>query len=297
MSVEAITWAFAQTTDGPGPKLVLIALANRADDSGVTWAGQETMAGDCSMSVRAVRDNMKRLEAAGMLARIQRFRKNGSRTSDWIVLAPGVEDRGTLRESSDSFEKDAPDVAALTSPARQNPPEAESDGDHRQIPGGPEPSGEPSGEPSSSERHLFSLAFSQVSESVGADSFALMKAKVKVDGRLVMPLEMEKAAVALSVFNREADSEFGLGAHLRPIVMRLRERPSLTPEQMVRLVESAWRIRWWERKGKGRRATPAVVFGNAGCFENVVQDAVQEAKGETPNGGPAEPDDPYTRND
>lgn len=111
------------------------------------------------------------------------------------------------------------------------------------------------------------------------DAEALIERKTKVDGRMVTAEEMAIAAVAVAEFNRQSGSEFGLGAHVRAIVGRVRERPSYTPDAHVRLVQSAWRLRWWERSGRGRRATPAVIYGNAGVFEQVVQDAVDEKKG------------------
>lgn len=128
-----------------------------------------------------------------------------------------------------------------------------------------------------------------VEDEMLAEALEHLRRKFRVDGRIVTSPEMARAASALAAFNRQAGSEFGLGAHLRPIVMRIRERPAYDSAALVRLVESAWRIKWWEKSGRrGRRATPAVVFGNTACFENVVQDAIDEKKGrppEEPGGG------------
>jgi hypothetical protein len=105
------------------------------------------------------------------------------------------------------------------------------------------------------------------------------RARPKVNSATVTPEEMAKAAAAISAFNRSGGTDFGLGAHLTPLVMRIRERPSWDAGKFVRLVESAWRLKWWERRGKGGRATPAVVFGNPQVFEQVAQDAADEAAG------------------
>jgi len=116
------------------------------------------------------------------------------------------------------------------------------------------------------------------------DAVELLKRKVRVDGHLASPVEVARAAAALAEFNRQSGSDFGLGAHLKSIVMRIRERPSYTAAAHVRLVQSAWRIKWWEKQAKKRRGrtTPAVVYGNERCFENVVQDAVDEKAGREP---------------
>lgn len=112
------------------------------------------------------------------------------------------------------------------------------------------------------------------------DAAGLLGRKSRVDGRVVSEVEMARAAAALAEFNRQADADFGLGANLRSVVMRIRERPAYGEDALIRLVQSAWRIRWWEKNGRrGGRVTPSVIFGNAQCFENVVQDATDEAKG------------------
>lgn len=132
-----------------------------------------------------------------------------------------------------------------------------------------------------------------------SDAAELLRRKTKVDGQRVTPEEMAKAVVAIAEINRQADSDFGVGAHLRAIVMRVRERPSYTADAHSRLVMSAWRRRWWERGGRGGRATPAVVYGNSGVFEQVVQDAMDEKRGRTQEPVVPGPDSPsrYDRQD
>lgn len=93
------------------------------------------------------------------------------------------------------------------------------------------------------------------------------------------------AAASLAEFNRQAGTDFGLGANHGSIVMRIRERPSWDAPRHIRLVQSAFRFRWWERQGSSRRPTPAVIWGNERCFEQVVQDAVEEARGERTDEG------------
>ena len=98
MSVQAITWAFDQDLPpkhAPA-KLVLVALANRAGDDGVTFAGQNRIATNCSMSVKSVERHQKTLVALGLIAKVPRRRSSdGLKTSDWIVLGPSG-DRGKM---------------------------------------------------------------------------------------------------------------------------------------------------------------------------------------------------------
>lgn len=50
-----------------GEKMVLLKLADRANDDGECWPGQESIAKQCSMSIRAVRDNLNRIQARGLV--------------------------------------------------------------------------------------------------------------------------------------------------------------------------------------------------------------------------------------
>jgi hypothetical protein len=120
-----------------------------------------------------------------------------------------------------------------------------------------------------------------VSDELRADARQLLAQKRRVDSRVVTAGEMVRAAAAVAAFNAQSGSEFGLGAHLTPVVMRIRERPSWDAAKFVRLVESAWRLRWWEkqRNPRGGRVGVQVVFGNERVFEQVAQDAADEAAG------------------
>lgn len=116
-----------------------------------------------------------------------------------------------------------------------------------------------------------------------ADATELLRRRERVNGRVVTPEEMRLGAIIVAEFNRQAESDFGLGAHLTSIVMRIRERPSYDAGAHVRLVQSAWRIKWWTKRPRkrGGRVTPAVIYGHAAVFENVVQDAMDEKAGKT----------------
>lgn len=53
-------------------KLVLLAVADHADDEGYCYPGQARLAAKCGVSVRALRDSIRQLEAAGLLQVTQR---------------------------------------------------------------------------------------------------------------------------------------------------------------------------------------------------------------------------------
>jgi len=100
MSVRATTWAWEQDVDGTA-LLLLLAIADRADDDGVIWQSQKTLAAKTRTSERTVRRTLAALEERGLLERLRRNRKNGSRTSDYIVLNLPEDLAGGTPEMSD----------------------------------------------------------------------------------------------------------------------------------------------------------------------------------------------------
>jgi len=87
MSLDLMSWAFKQHVE-PGPKLVLLALADHANgQTGLCIPGQKSLAEQCSMSVRTVQRHIQVLEDGGLLRREARMRGQGrGRTSDRYYL-------------------------------------------------------------------------------------------------------------------------------------------------------------------------------------------------------------------
>lgn len=148
MSNEASSWAFAQEAGGPGPKLLLVALANHAGKDGVTFLGRKRLAGECECREATVTANMAKLEERKLVERVQRRRPNGSRTSNWTVLAPRWKDRGQMVTALD--EELPLEIVELTRPTsgsvsvpRNGSGTVFGPGQVR-FSGGPEPLGEPS---------------------------------------------------------------------------------------------------------------------------------------------------------
>ena len=76
-----MTWAW-QAPLPLGPKIVLLALADSADDAGICWPGHRSLAAKCSVTVRTVQRTIAALQAQGQLLIEPRYRQDGSRSSN-----------------------------------------------------------------------------------------------------------------------------------------------------------------------------------------------------------------------
>jgi hypothetical protein len=110
MSIKAMAWAKEQTAGSAPTKLVLFALADVADDYGLAWPSMATLAKECEMSERSVRNHVAALEQAGLLRRIERFAKSGRQRSNYFQL-----ETGAVRPEDDEGE-----AANLAAPTRKH---------------------------------------------------------------------------------------------------------------------------------------------------------------------------------
>lgn len=94
MSVEALSWAFQQDVQPAAKKLVLLALANRADEDGCCYPGYNRLASQCSLDRRTVIRQIDALIEDGLILKKDRVRENGSTTSNMyqIMLKGGCQD-------------------------------------------------------------------------------------------------------------------------------------------------------------------------------------------------------------
>ena len=106
MSNQAITWAYQQQGIKSGAKFILITLANYANDAGECFPGLNTLAKNCGMHRSSVVENIKRLEAAGLIEVIHRGGDGSGRKSNVYRLAcssnflsRGEKHNGQSRES------------------------------------------------------------------------------------------------------------------------------------------------------------------------------------------------------
>jgi hypothetical protein len=77
MSWRAIAWAIKQKTGSPGCKLLLLALANHANEQGRCWPSQETLADCTELSRYSIARHSRELQSAGLLTMSQQPRAKG----------------------------------------------------------------------------------------------------------------------------------------------------------------------------------------------------------------------------
>ncbi|MHC4092903.1 MAG: helix-turn-helix domain-containing protein [Planctomycetota bacterium] len=97
-----MNWAWQQPLS-PALKLILMALADAADDGGISWPSVSTIAVKCNLSTRTVRRGIQALIVSGLLVSEPRYRRDGSCASnryrlqlsggDKLSLAPVRADR------------------------------------------------------------------------------------------------------------------------------------------------------------------------------------------------------------
>lgn len=157
MSAQAYSWACRQTGMRPGAKLLLAMIANHADKSGVSYPGRNTLAEECCYRPASVTDNMAQLIEGGWLARLERRRANGSKTSDWLVLGPAAVDRGDMTDADpQEYPAEIAEIACRKS-GSVSVPEQEGSGSvshagQVRFSGGPETSVEPTTSQGTAER-------------------------------------------------------------------------------------------------------------------------------------------------
>src|SRR6185312_10127715 len=85
MSVKASTWAW-QIPIKAGLKIVLLALADHSDDSGIAWPGLKGLAKKCSLSRRSLIGAINELIKQGYLTKVNQFDENGRQQSNVYTL-------------------------------------------------------------------------------------------------------------------------------------------------------------------------------------------------------------------
>ncbi|MFC2778427.1 MAG: helix-turn-helix domain-containing protein, partial [Pauljensenia sp.] len=81
MSILAMTWAWGLMDLDQSQTLVLLALADAANDEGVCWPSQAEIGRKARLKDRAVRNQIRSLEAAGLLSVSRRATPQGRKTN------------------------------------------------------------------------------------------------------------------------------------------------------------------------------------------------------------------------
>lgn len=102
VSVHVCSWAWKQKV-AAGEKLVLLKLADSANDDGLSWPAAKTVARDCGMGESTVRKHVNALAAKGLLSVEERRRADGSRSSNLYRLATAQIERGGPLKSRGAY--------------------------------------------------------------------------------------------------------------------------------------------------------------------------------------------------
>lgn len=95
MSTLALSWAWQQPVKDPASKLILLKLADQANDEGESWPSRRTLANHCGVSVETVKRRIAKLTDEGYLSSEERVRDDGGRTSNryrLLIHPPGLPD-------------------------------------------------------------------------------------------------------------------------------------------------------------------------------------------------------------
>lgn len=104
MSYKATAWAYDLPLKGPA-KIVLVALADFADEAGSCYPGQERLALMTGLSRATIQRALQRLEGMGLMTREHRYDRRGYRTSDRYVLTLDAQVLGLTAPSGQSAYK------------------------------------------------------------------------------------------------------------------------------------------------------------------------------------------------
>lgn len=88
MSVHVSSWAWRQEVGDAGAKLVLLRLADQANDQGECFPSHRKLAVECEMSRRTVQRKLELLYELGFVSSERRMRPTGGKTSNGYRVGP-----------------------------------------------------------------------------------------------------------------------------------------------------------------------------------------------------------------
>ena len=120
MSIDASRWAWTQQIN-PSQKIVLLSLADRADEDGYCYPSIKRLELDCSMTRRTIQRNLAELEALNLIERKSRFTGNGQTSNDFFLI--GIVDRhGETKPQGDRAGRRKPIKSSVSSDTPPAPP-------------------------------------------------------------------------------------------------------------------------------------------------------------------------------
>lgn len=107
MSVCASTWAWSLEEVMGSEALVLLALADQANDEGLCWPSQEKLAPKARQSVSTLRRSLRSLEKMGLLTTITRSSTRGRRSNLYLLHIGAKPDLSMRSARTVNLEEDA----------------------------------------------------------------------------------------------------------------------------------------------------------------------------------------------
>ena len=102
MSILAMTWAWGLTDLDQPQTLVLLALADAANDAGVCWPSQAEIGRKARMSDRSVRTHVRALEGLGLLHVERRATTSGRKSNIYQLNVGAVFSAGSQQPENPS---------------------------------------------------------------------------------------------------------------------------------------------------------------------------------------------------
>jgi len=206
VSVHVLSWAWKQRLGNPTRKLVLLKLADSANDDGECWPYQTTIAEDVGISRRSVERHIAGLRDAGLVVTKQQFRDDGSKT--YVVYGLAYQ------------------AAPLPTPV-SGTPDASDPGLPTPVSGDARASGDEPLEPS-------------VEPPPVAPPFP------KTVGRRRVTVDEQRLAESILLeFNDVFSTRFTIAAWGAKLVLRIREHSGLDRADHRRIIEAQARAPWW----------------------------------------------------
>lgn len=122
MSARALTWCWTVRPRTAAQKLVLAALADRADDDGECFPSIRWLAAKCApMSERSVREALRELAVQGLVEKTNRRRRGDGTLGTWLFRLPLelTPDQCQPSDSGSDVDQRQPDDSGPVTPGRQ----------------------------------------------------------------------------------------------------------------------------------------------------------------------------------
>lgn len=166
-----MAWAWQQPIPSTA-KLVLLAIADHADDKGKCWPGLSGIAKKCRLSQRAVISNIEQLQQLGLVQKQIRYYESGAQRSNLYILSL----KNTVIDSPPGEGYTSPSEGDSPSPMIDVHPGGESDN----TPGGERPSPKSSNNRSKNQHNGHGDLSSPVNGSRFTEYWAILPAGKKV---------------------------------------------------------------------------------------------------------------------